>query len=179
MSTKLWTHLLSFGCALGRHSLVVLLFVQMFTRLKLNLHSLWSSVFLYPVVCDAPRPRHVCLPAGWRRLSSTAVRPPNIEIAHVRAVFRPVFFLYIYIYNVREILEELLIVCFIGMYLKCGEIWWLALLPLRGCPWMLEWLCLYTDDQVRPALHSLLCNWASLINWNSPCLAASHLIRSF
>lgn len=160
VSTKLWMHLLSSGCSLGRHGRGGeggLLFVQMFTRLKLNLDSLWSSALLHPVVCDAPRPR-----------------------CDVRAVFPPAFFfIFYFFYNVREILEELLILRFIGMYLKCGEIWGLALLPLRGCPWMLEWLCVCTDDQIRPALHSLLCNWASIINWNVPCQAGSHLILSF
>lgn len=173
---------LEFWVFAGQSQLGVLLFMQMFTRLKLNLDFLWSSVFLYPVVCDAPRARHVCLPAGWRWSCSTAVWPPNLRLPTYEQYFPLyfiLFFILLFFYNVREILEELLILCFIEMYLKCGEIWGLALLPLRGCPWMLEWLCLHTDDQIRPALHSLLCNWASLINWNSPCQAGSHLILSF
>lgn len=103
---------LEFWVFAGQSQPGVLLFMQMFTRLKLNLDFLWSSVFLYPSRLS---------PGGLEVVVLDRGVTSKLEIAHVRAVFPPVFYFFFF-YNVREILEELLILCFIEMYLKCGEI---------------------------------------------------------
>lgn len=86
LSTKLWMHLLSFGCSLGSHS-------RGFYFSCRCLHALSSiSTFCGPVCFFT---RHVCLPAGWRWSCSTAVWPPNLRLPTYEQYF-PLYFIFFF-----------------------------------------------------------------------------------
>lgn len=165
LSTTLWKRLLSFGCLLTRDAAGGFIFLRsMFTRLKLTCDSLGSSVsslLLATLLLWPPNLRLTPL-------------PPPAPLLPVRAVFYSsvVFF---YVSNVGDFR--------VARLASSRNVFKVVRVDgsrccLADCPCALERASLDADDGIGPALHSLLCNWASLVTWNCPRQAASHLVCS-